>query len=76
MAKMAKHNDAIMTGILVAKFKMGLIGNEDLKEMASDESWAERCSAAKKVLEAIKESRDLPRRQNAPQMSIPLLQKR
>jgi len=66
MAKRAKHNDAVMTGILVTKFKMGLIGNEDLKKMASDESWAERCSAAKKVLELIRDSPDLSRRKDAP----------
>lgn len=66
MAKRAKHNDAVMTGILVTKFKMGLIGNEDLKKMASDESWAERCSAAKKVLEVIRDSPDLSRRKDAP----------
>ena len=56
MAKKAKHSDAVMTGILVTKFKMGLIGVEDLAEMAADESRAERCSAAKKVLEAVKEA--------------------
>jgi hypothetical protein len=56
LAKKAKHSDAVMTGILVTKFKIGLIGVEDLAEMAADESRAERCSAAKKVLEAAKEA--------------------
>mgnify|MGYP003621553044 FL=1 len=46
-----------MTGILVTKFKMGQIGVEDLEQMAADESRAERCSAARKVLDAV---RDLP----------------
>ena len=40
MAKKAKHSDAVMTGILVTKFKMGLIGVEDLAEMAADISRA------------------------------------
>ncbi len=57
MAKKAKHSDAVMTCILVTKFKMGQIDVEDLEQMAVDESRAERCSAAKKVLEAV---RDLP----------------
>lgn len=56
MAKRAKHNDAVMTGILVTKFKMGLIDVEDLEEMAADEIETERCSAARKVLEAVKEA--------------------
>jgi hypothetical protein len=56
LAKKAKHSDAVMTGILVTKFKMGLIGLKDLAAMAADESRAERCSAAKKVLEAVREA--------------------
>ena len=63
MRKKAKHSDAIMTGILVTKFKMGQIDVKDLAEMAADESRAERCSAAKKVLEAVIDSPDLPDRQ-------------
>ena len=54
MRKRAKHNDAVMTGILVTKFKMGQIDVEDLAEMAADKSRGERCSAAKKVLEAVR----------------------
>lgn len=38
MAKKAKKNDAIMTGILVTRFKMGLINVEDLEQMAEDMS--------------------------------------
>ncbi len=76
MAKKAKHSDAVMTGILVTKFKMGLIGVEDLAEMAADEFRAERCSAAKKVLVAVKDSPDLPRQQPAHLISGPLLQNR
>lgn len=56
LAKKAKHSDAIMTGILVTKFKMGQIDVEDLEQMAADESRAERCSAAKKVLDALRVS--------------------
>lgn len=52
-----------MTGILVTKFKMGLIGLKDLAEMAADESRAERCSAAKKVLEAVRDSPEIRRRE-------------
>ena len=36
---------------------------KDLAAMATDESRAERCSAAKKVLEAVIDSPDLPDRQ-------------
>jgi hypothetical protein len=63
--KAAKHSDAVMTGILVTRFKMGLIDVEDLEQMSSDASWLERSSAAKKVLEAIRDSPDLPRRQES-----------
>ena len=56
MAKKAVKSDAVMTGILVTRFKMGQIDVEDLAEMAADASRAERCSAAKKVLEAIEDS--------------------
>ncbi len=55
MRKRAKHSDAVMTGILVTKFKMGQIGVEDLELMVADESRAERCSAAKKVLVALRD---------------------
>jgi hypothetical protein len=54
--KKAKKNDAIMTGILVTRFKMGLINVEDLEHMAEDTSGSERSSAARKVLERIKDS--------------------
>ena len=56
MAKKTKKNDAIMTGILVTRFKMGQISVKDLEQMAADASRAEKCSAAKKVLEAIEDS--------------------
>jgi hypothetical protein len=64
-----------MTGILVTKFKMGQIDVKDLAEMAADGSRAERCSAAKKVLEAVRDSPDLPNRQYALPISDPLLQR-
>jgi len=54
LAKKAKHSDAVMTGILVTKFKMGQIDVDDLEQMAADTSRAERCSAAKKVLDALR----------------------
>jgi len=44
--------------------------------MATDESKLERCSAAKKVLEAVRDSPDLPRQQDALPISDFLLQKR
>jgi hypothetical protein len=65
LAKKAKHSDAVMTGILVTKFKMGQINVEDLEQMAADATRAERCSAAKKVLEAVRDSPDLPCQQPA-----------
>jgi hypothetical protein len=56
MANKAKKNDAIMTGILVTRFQMGLINVEDLEHMAEDTSGSERSSAAKKVLERLRNS--------------------
>jgi len=56
LAKKAKKNDAVMTGILVTRFKMGLIDVQDLEHMADDLSGSERASAAIKVLAAIEES--------------------
>jgi hypothetical protein len=56
LAKKAKHSYAVMTGILVTKFKMGQINVEYLERMAADISGPERCSAAKKVLEAVRDS--------------------
>jgi hypothetical protein len=76
LAKKAKHSDAVMTGILVTKFKMGQINVEDLEQMAADISRAERCSAAKKVLEAVRDAPDLPRQQDVLPISDPLLQTR
>ena len=76
MAKKAKHSDAVMTGILVTKFKMGQINVKDLEQMAADTIKPERCSAAKKVLEAVRDLPVLPRRQDALPISDPLLQKR
>ena len=61
LAKKAKHSDAVMTGILVTKFKMGQINVEDLEQMAADATRAERCSAAKKVLEAVRDRTRSPR---------------
>lgn len=56
MTKKAKKNDAIMTGILVTRFKMGLINVNDLEHMAGDTSGSERSSAAKKVLDRLRDS--------------------
>jgi hypothetical protein len=58
LAKKAKHSDAVMTGILVTKFKMGQIGVEDLERMAADATRTERCSAAKKVLVCVRDDAD------------------
>jgi hypothetical protein len=52
-----------MTGILVTRFKMGQIDVEDLEQMAADTTRDERCSAAKNVLDAIRNSPDLLRLQ-------------
>ncbi len=75
MRKSATNSDAVMTGILVTRFKMGLIDVEDLAKMAADESTAERCSAAKKVLEAVRDSADLPDRREAVSTPKPLFQR-
>jgi hypothetical protein len=67
LAKKAKHSDAVMTGILVTKYKMGQIDIGDLEKMAADASRAMRCSAAKKVLEAVRDSPDiLPQKSSDP----------
>ena len=58
--KAKAKNDAIMTGILVTRFKMGQIDVEDLEEMAIDTSKEERCSAAKRVLEGIRDAPAIP----------------
>ena len=76
MSRKAKHSDAVMTGILVTRFKMGQIDVEDLELMAVDTTRAERCSAAKKVLEAVKDAPDLSRQQDVLPSPDPLLQKR
>ena len=49
MHKRTKHSDAIMTGILVTKFKMGQIDVKDLAEMAADESRAEMLGCEKSI---------------------------
>jgi hypothetical protein len=54
MAKRAEHSDAVMTGILVTRFKMGLIDVEGLELMAANTTRVERCSAARKVLVALR----------------------
>ena len=75
MAKRAKHNDAIMTGILVTRFKMGLIGVEELEEMAADTTRAEKASAARKVLEAVRDSSDFHCHRKFPTVVEPQLHK-
>ncbi len=57
--KAKPKNDAIMTGILVTKYKMGQITAEDLELMAKDLSKQEKASAAKKVLAGIKGAGEL-----------------
>ena len=68
MAKKAKHSDAVMTGILVTRFKMGQIDIKDLEEMATETTRAERASAARKVLEAVRDSPEIRRREETFQM--------
>ena len=75
MPKKAKHSDAVMTGILVTRFKMGQIDVEDLEEMAADTTRPERCSAAKKVLVAVRDSPGLPCPSESLSPPDPLLQK-
>jgi hypothetical protein len=58
--KAKAKNDAIMTGILVTRFKMGQINVEDLEKMAVDTTKEERSSAAKRVLEGIKDAPNPP----------------
>jgi len=65
LIKKAKHSDAVMTGILVTKFKMGQIDVKDLEQMAADATRVERCSAAKKVLEALRDSPDFVRQETS-----------
>ncbi len=56
MARREKaKNDAIMTGILITRYKMGLIKSEDLQRMALDDSKPERSSAAKRLLEDLED---------------------
>jgi hypothetical protein len=55
---------------------MGQINVEDLEAMAADETRAERCSAARKVLEAVRDSPALPSQQDALPIPDPLLQRR
>lgn len=63
MSKKARpKNDAIMTGILVTKYKMGQITVEDLELMVKDLSKPEKASAAKKVLAGIKGAGELKER--------------
>ena len=75
MSRKAKHSDAVMTGILVTRFKMGQIDVEDLEQMAADTTRPERCSAAKKVLVAVRDSPDLPCPSESLSPPDPLLQK-
>jgi hypothetical protein len=65
LAKKAANSDAVMTGILVTRFKMGQIDVENLEQMAADTTRDERCSAAKNVLDVIRNSPDLLRRQQS-----------
>ena len=54
LAKRSIHSDAVMTGILVTRFKMGLVDVEGLERMAANATSEARCLAARKVLEALK----------------------
>lgn len=58
--KTKPKNDAIMTGILVTRFQMGQIDVDDLEKMVLDTAKTERSSAARKVLEGIRDMPALP----------------
>jgi hypothetical protein len=63
VAKKAKpKNDAIMTSILVTKYKMDQITVEDLELVVKYLSKPEKASAAKKVLAGIKGAGELMER--------------
>ena len=49
-----------MTGILVTRFQMGQIDVDDLEKMVLDTAKTERSSAARKVLEGIRDMPALP----------------
>jgi hypothetical protein len=55
---------------------MGQIDVEDLEEMAADTTRPERCSAAKKVLVAVRDSPNLPCPSESLSSPNPLLQRR
>ena len=48
MTKRSKNSDAVMTGILVTRFKMGLIDVEGLELMAANTTREERCFCGEK----------------------------
>jgi hypothetical protein len=48
------HGDAVMIGILVTRFKMGLVDVEGLELMAANAASEARCLAARKVLDALR----------------------
>ena len=54
MAKRSMQGDAVMIGILVTRFKMGLVDVEGLELMAANATSEARCLAARKVLEALR----------------------
>ena len=54
LAKRSMHGDAVMIGILVTRFKMGLVDVDGLELMAANATSETRCLAARKVLGALR----------------------
>jgi hypothetical protein len=48
------QGDAVMIGILVTRFKMGLVDVEGLELIAANATSETRCLAARKVLKALR----------------------
>jgi hypothetical protein len=69
--KIAKRGEAVMIGILAARFKMGQVGVEDLEQMAAT-SPRQKMLGRKKVLEAVRDSTCYPRIPKNPPKSYPL----
>jgi len=54
LAKRSMQGDAVMIGILVTRFKMGLVDVEGLELIAANATSETRCLAARKVLKALR----------------------
>lgn len=54
MAERSMQGDAVMIGILVTRFKMGLVDVEGLELIAANATSETRCLAARKVLKVLR----------------------